>query len=64
MAELSLSLLTRFQLIYESLQSLSLIYKQKNATADELRRNLFLNLSASPTLMLQPPFTDTVRAGN
>jgi len=48
------------KLIYESLQSLSVIYKQKNSTAEELRRNLMLNLSASPNLMLQPPFTDTI----
>lgn len=49
-----------FKLIYEALQSLSSIYKQKNLTAEELRRNLILNLSGSPNLMLQPPFTDTV----
>jgi NCK-associated protein 1 len=48
------------KLIYEALQSLSGIYKQKNSTAEELRRNLMLNLSASPNLMLQPPFTDTI----
>lgn len=48
------------QLIYEALQSLVPIYKQKNVTAEELRRNLALNLSASPNLMMQPKFTDTV----
>ena len=48
------------KLIYEAIQSLSGIHKTKNATTEELRRNLTLNLSASPNLMLQPPFTDTV----
>lgn len=48
------------KLIYEALQSLTGIYKQKNGTADELRRNLTLNLSAAPNLMLQPSLSDTV----
>ncbi|CAF1006447.1 unnamed protein product [Brachionus calyciflorus] len=48
------------KLIYECLQSLVPIYKQKNVTAEEMRRNLMLNLSACPNLMLQPPFTDTI----
>ena len=47
-------------MIYEALQSLSSVYKQKNLTAEELRRTMILNLSGSPNLMLQPPFTDTV----
>lgn len=49
------------KLIYEALQSLVPIYKQKNVTAEELRRNLALNLSACPNLMMQPKFTDTVK---
>ena len=48
------------KLIYEALQSLTSVYKQKNGTADELRRNLTLNLSAAPNLMLQPSLSDTV----
>lgn len=49
-----------FKLIYEALQSLSNVYKHKNSSSDDLRRSLLLNLSATPNLMLQPPFTDTV----
>ena len=48
------------KLIYESLQSLAGVYKQKSSTAEDMRRNLMLNLSSSPNLMLQPPFTDTI----
>jgi NCK-associated protein 1 len=48
------------KLIYEAIQSLCGIHKTKNATTEELRRNLTLNMTASPNLMLQPPYTDTV----
>ena len=48
------------QLIYEALQSLVNIYKHKNSSADDLRRNLTLNLSAAPNWTLQPTFIDTV----
>ena len=60
MKKLSEDFVPHSKLIYEALQSLSNFYKQKNSTAEELRRNLFLNLSSCPNLMLQPPFTDNV----
>jgi hypothetical protein len=60
MKKLSEDFVPHSKLIYEALQSLSSVYKQKNSTAEELRRNLFLNLSSCPNLMLQPPFTDNV----
>ncbi len=60
MKKLSEDFVPHSKLIYEALQSLVHVYKGKNATADELRRTLRLNLSASPNLMLQPPFPETV----
>jgi hypothetical protein len=49
-----------YKLIYEALQSLYSIYKYRNVSANELRRKLVLNITASLNLILQPPFIDTV----
>ena len=60
MKKLSEDFVPHSKLIYEAIQSLTFVYKQKNSTTDELRRTTYLNLSSAPNYMLQPPFTENV----